>query len=128
MNGNRILLDTNAVVALLKGNSNILDISGRSGWIGISVITYLEFMAFPELSDYDISLFNTFLDRIEVIGLDLSNRDLLNKTIEYRRDFKFKLPDAIIVSTALVYSAGLVTADKQIKSVPGLEVIGFNIE
>ena len=40
-----IVLDTNAVIALLEDRSqSVLDILDRSDWAGISVITRLEFL------------------------------------------------------------------------------------
>jgi len=56
MNGNRYILDTNAIVALLKGNNNLLNIAHKAEWIGISVVSYLEFLAFPDLSQQDKQL------------------------------------------------------------------------
>jgi len=53
MNGNRYILDTNAVISLLKGNNFLLNIAENAEWVGISIISYIEFLAFPELSDED---------------------------------------------------------------------------
>ncbi len=43
MNG-RYLLDTNAVVALLKGHPDLLRLLSAATWVGISVVTELEFL------------------------------------------------------------------------------------
>lgn len=56
MNGNRYILDTNAIVALLKGNSDLISLTGTALWIGISIISSIEFLAFPDLSEDDKSL------------------------------------------------------------------------
>ncbi len=50
MNGNRYLLDTNAIVALLQGHRLLTTELQKSEWIGISVISQLEFLAFQSLS------------------------------------------------------------------------------
>ena len=47
MSGRNFILDTNAIVALLKGDSGIANILFDAEWIGISIISYLEFLAFP---------------------------------------------------------------------------------
>ncbi len=53
MNGNRYLLDTNAIVALLQGNPQITRLLQNADWIGISVISQIEFLAFSGLSQAD---------------------------------------------------------------------------
>jgi tRNA(fMet)-specific endonuclease VapC len=53
MNGNRYLLDTNAIVALLQGNSQLIQLLQNADWIGISVISQIEFLAFSGLSQGD---------------------------------------------------------------------------
>ncbi len=68
MNG-RFLLDTNAVVALLNGNQTIAQILQSATWVGISIITELEFLAFSGLSSEDEVLFERFKNRVEVIDL-----------------------------------------------------------
>jgi len=96
MNGNKFILDTNAIVALLKGNPEILKLTETAEWIAISIISYLEFLAFPDLTDTDKTLFNNFIQRIEIIGIEKTNRELLNRIIEFRMKYKIKLPDSII--------------------------------
>ncbi len=57
MSGNRYLLDTNAIVALLQGNSQLIQLLHNAGWVGISVISQIEFLAFSGLSQEDRQLF-----------------------------------------------------------------------
>jgi len=97
MNGNRFVLDTNAIIGLLKGNSTLLGLSATAEWIGISIISYLEFLALPDLSDEDKSLFNEFIQRIDIIGIDITVQHLLDSIIRFRAEYRLKLPDAIIV-------------------------------
>jgi len=48
MSGNRrFLLDTNAIVSLLAGNSHLADLLESAEYVGISIVSYLEFLAFP---------------------------------------------------------------------------------
>ena len=68
MNGNRYLLDTNAIVALLQGNSQLIQLLQNADWIGISVISQIEFLAFSGLSQGDRQLFQQFLQRVAVVG------------------------------------------------------------
>ncbi|MFY7805843.1 MAG: hypothetical protein ACOVQ7_20735 [Limnoraphis robusta] len=41
MSGNRYLLDTNAIVALLQGTTQLVQLLRNADWIGISVISQI---------------------------------------------------------------------------------------
>jgi tRNA(fMet)-specific endonuclease VapC len=77
MSGKRFLLDTNAIIALLAGNIQVIELLRDADWIGISIISYLEFLAFSGLTDTDRDLFNQLIQRIDVIGLAVNNVTLL---------------------------------------------------
>ncbi|WP_225226050.1 hypothetical protein [Komarekiella delphini-convector] len=49
MNGNRYVLDTNAIVSLLQGSSQLIQLLQDADWIGVSVISQIEFLAFSGL-------------------------------------------------------------------------------
>ncbi|MEO1433476.1 MAG: hypothetical protein AAFV71_31340 [Cyanobacteria bacterium J06633_8] len=70
-------------------------------WMGISVISQIEFLAFSGLSKTERNLFGEFLKRVEVIYLATSNDLLIEQIIQIRLQYRVKLPDAIIASTAL---------------------------
>jgi tRNA(fMet)-specific endonuclease VapC len=123
MNGKRYLLDTNAVISLLSGNKALAERLEQADWIGISIISQLEFLVFPKLSKEDEGLFDAFAARVEVVGLTDSQRELLSRIIELRRTHKLKLPDAIIAGTALYYEATLITGDGHFNAVPNLNVL-----
>lgn len=53
MNGKRYLLDTNAVVALLRGHGPLLELLRDAEWVGVSVISQIEFLAFAGLGEPD---------------------------------------------------------------------------
>ena len=57
MSGKRFILDTNAIVSLLKGNKSLVDSVEHAEWVGISIISKIEFLAFPDLSEPDARLF-----------------------------------------------------------------------
>ncbi|MBS3966906.1 MAG: type II toxin-antitoxin system VapC family toxin [Truepera sp.] len=123
MNGERYLLDTSAVISLLAGNKTLAERLERADWIGLSIITQLEFLVFPELTEADKSLFEAFAARVEVVGLTTSQKELLSYIIELRGARMLKLPDAIIAGTARHYRATLVTEDRHFSGVPGLDVL-----
>jgi tRNA(fMet)-specific endonuclease VapC len=125
MSGERYLLDTNAIVALLQGNPSLLQLLGNATWIGISVISQIESLAFSGLSPVDRQLFQQFLQRVEVVGLVAIDTGLIEKIIEVRQRDRLKLPDATIAAMAIQNSANLVTADRAFAKVAQLTVLGW---
>lgn len=125
MNGNRYLLDTNAIIYLLKGNVRILKKLKYAEWVGVSIISYIEFMAFPELSKHDQELFNAFIDRVKICDLTYHGKSLINWIFELRKKYRLPLPDIIIMATALNNDATFITADKELFKVK--EVNFFNV-
>ncbi|MBF2014802.1 MAG: type II toxin-antitoxin system VapC family toxin [Rivularia sp. T60_A2020_040] len=125
MNGKRYLLDTNAIVALLRGSTTLVTLLQNADWVGISIISQIEFLAFSGLSKDDYQLFEEFLKRVEVIDLLASNNLLIDVIIQIRLQYRIKLPDAIIASTALQAGANLVTADQELTKVTSLTVVNW---
>ena len=124
MNG-RFLLDTNAVVGLLKGNASLIQTLQAATWVGISFITELEFLSFPGLCATDESLFQQFKSRVEVIDLQSSDDKLLTRIIEIRRSGKVKLPDAIIAAMTIESNATLLSQDVDFSRIALLSVQSF---
>jgi tRNA(fMet)-specific endonuclease VapC len=58
MNGKRLLLDTNVVISLLRGDAEIVKFIKNADWIGISILSVLEYRSFINLCERDILLFN----------------------------------------------------------------------
>ncbi|GAA6615179.1 type II toxin-antitoxin system VapC family toxin [Scytonema sp. NUACC26] len=125
MSGSRYVLDTNAVVALLQGNSQLIQLLQNAYWIAVSVISQIEFLAFPGLSQNDSQLFQQFLQRVEIVGLVASDAVLIEKIIKIRQQYRLKLPDAVIAATVFHNSASLVTTDREFAKVTMLTVINW---
>jgi len=125
MSGNRYMLDTNAIVALLQGSSQLIQLLQNADWIGVSIISQIEFLAFSGLSQEDRRLFGQFLQRVEIVGLVASDVVLIEKIVEIRQQYRLKLPDAVIAAMAIQNSASLVTADQEFAKVTILTVINW---
>lgn len=110
----RLLLDTNAIVALLQGHQGLLVRVQAASWVGISIVNQIEFLSFAGLSDADRALFEAFAARVDVIGLSRTDRALLTKVMSLRAQRSVKLPDAIVMASANVSGAVLVTRDDQL--------------
>jgi len=104
--GERYLLDTNAVLDFIN---QTLPSSGSS-FIGeildsdpiISVVSKIELLGFTDVS----TEVKTFVDFANVIPLV---DKVVIATIDLRKKYKIKLPDAIIAATAIGYNLTLVT-------------------
>ena len=125
MSGNRYLLDTNAIIALLQKDPSLIKLLQNAEWIGISVISQLEFLVFTGLTEADKQLFQQFLQRVEVIDLSSQNSSLIERIILVRQQYRLKLPDAIIAAMAIQHLAKLVTRDIQLNRVAELTVVDW---
>lgn len=123
MSGKAYLLDTNAVIALLRGHKGLVRTLGKAQWVGISVITLLEFLSFRGLSDEDKALIEQFKNRVHLIDLESADTAMVNDIVTLRRTANLKLPDAIIAAAALRNSATLITEDQDFQSVKNLAVL-----
>ena len=57
------MLDTNAIVALLQGNAQLIQLLQNADWAGISVISQIEFLVFSGLTQDDRQHFQQFLQQ-----------------------------------------------------------------
>ena len=112
----RFVLDTNVVIYLQKGDLNE---SLPPAFYSISIITEMELLSYPMLSDEDINWLHRFIGAVEVIGLTKEVKEL---AIELRRSHRLRLPDAIVAASALVYDAVLLSNDQQLSRVSGLKL------
>jgi len=110
----RYMLDTNAVIYLLSGR---IRMPLPEGQYSASIITEIELLSFSGLTQEDEQKIQNLLLAIDRIYLTDSVRD---ETIRLRRKTKFKLPDAIIVASALIHDAILLTNDKDFSTIDGL--------
>lgn len=114
MLGKRFLLDTNALIALLKGNQSLLDLTSSAEWVGISVISILEFSSFSGMTSPDLDLLREFEAAVAVVDLAHTDQALIQLIAQTRLRTKLKLPDAIILASAALHEATLVTNDAQL--------------
>jgi tRNA(fMet)-specific endonuclease VapC len=126
MSGERYLLDTNAVVALLRGDRSLHYRLQNAQWVGISILSQIEFLAFPNLSQEDRQGFQRFSERVDVVGLDPAEPALIETIIDLRQQYRIKLPDAIIAATAVARGSTLITDDDRHRKLPPVKSIGVS--
>lgn len=120
----RYVLDTNALVSLLAGNRELSAQLQGAEYVGISIISYLEFLAFDGLSDNDRACFTSFCNRVDIVSLSHDDSKLMKLALELRSGYRLKLPDAIIGATARSRNALLITNDSHFSGIPLLSVQG----
>ncbi len=114
MPGKRYLLDTNALVALLQGHQGLLTLTQEVEWLGVSVINVLEFLGFDGLGNSDRDLLAAFVARIHTVDLRHSDQALMQRIADVRKRKAVKLPDAIVLASAVLHNATLLTNDSQL--------------
>lgn len=123
MSGNKIFVDTNILLYFLKGDREVIEmLTGRE--IVISFITELELLAFPKISPNSEKIILGMLSNCTIIDID---KEIKTLCIELRKNFKLKLPDALIAATSLKLNLPLITADQEFGKVDLLEVILYKI-
>lgn len=114
--GLTVLLDTNIVLyhladQLLRGLS--------PGNFAVSVITEIELLSFPNLKLQEESNIRQFLTDVTVIPL---SRSIVERAISLRKTHRLKLPDAIILATAVVKGFEFLSNDRQFAQIPEIRV------
>jgi len=122
MIGNKIVLDTNALIFFFQGDSEISNLV-KNNHVIISVISVIEYLSFKKLTSEEESLFKEFCDKIEVVNLSvLENKKLIYESIEISKLYNLKIADSIIAATAVLTNATLVTADKEFHKATNLSL------
>lgn len=115
LNLKKYLLDTNAIIYALNEGFRF-----PKGEYLISIISEIELLSYSGLTSAEEQVLKNAIKNF--ITIDLNNK-VKNKTIDIRKKTKLKLPDSIIVSSAIEYNAVLITSDKQLLNLDLLTVI-----
>ncbi len=121
VSGSNLLLDTNAFIHFFEGRQRITDLITEANTIYYSPISEIELLSASHLSATQIGQIKQFLsmcDRVEI------SPDVVAHTIQIRRLYNQKIPDAIIAASAVVVNSPLVTADADFQKVESLQLIG----
>jgi PIN domain. len=91
----------------------------------ISIITEIELLSYPLLSSESEAEIHDFLADVTVIDL---SQEIKQATINLRRQYRFKLPDAVIVATARHLDAELLTNDLKLSKTAGVSVRALQLK
>lgn len=121
MNGEKLFVDTNILIYLLQGDSEISEIlNGKD--IVISFITELELLSFPKLKESETKSIRELISECKVLGI---NQKIKESTVTFRSNYGLKLPDAIIAASAEYFNIPLFTADTALEKVNELNIVLF---
>ncbi len=123
MSGKEILVDTNIILYLLKGNDTLQEmLQGKT--IHLSFITELELIGFKLLTVTEEKQIQTLLNESVIIPL---NKEIRKSYVMIRKNYHLKLADAVIAATAIACNLPFITADKQFKTVDELSLVAYEI-
>lgn len=112
------IADTNFLVYIHEGNPNAKPFLNYN--FGISFISEVELLGFKGIKKTEEIKLKELISDTFTIDWNLKIKE---QTIELRKKYSIKLPDAIIASTSLVYGLPLVTADKGFSKIDELDLI-----
>jgi len=121
MNGSKIFLDTNIILYLLNGDTTIAELLHQKQ-LFVSVITELELLAYKGITDKEEKVIKEFLSECKIMTI---NSEIKIETIGIRKVYNIKLPDSIIIATALYLDLPLITSDVKFKKVKNLNLISY---
>ncbi|MCK9419832.1 MAG: type II toxin-antitoxin system VapC family toxin [Nitrospirae bacterium] len=107
MNGNKFLLDTN--ILLYIAGKRIDTTSLPQGEFFISFVTELEILSYPSRTTQEEIRLRKLLAEMPVID---ATREIKDSAIALRKQYRLKLPDALIAATAQTLNATPITNDK----------------
>ena len=118
------LLDTNILIyhfadTIPKKEVNKIEEIFRTSF-NISILTKIEFLGWEKHTEEGFEKAEEFIGFANVISI---TDEIVDLTIDIRRQSKIKLPDAVIAATALNNNLILVTRnDNDFKDIKGLEI------
>lgn len=113
-----VVFDTNAFIYFIEGDLRLSEYSNST--IYISEFTEMELKGRFGISNQELQHLNEILSDFIILPF---NNEIKERAISIRHKNRLKLPDALIVSTAMWIELPFVTADKDFKNVENLNLI-----
>ncbi|AFZ01354.1 PilT protein domain protein [Calothrix sp. PCC 6303] len=119
----KYLFDSNILIYHLRGSLNQrgsdLILEGLTGEGAYSIISKIELLGFNQTpaEEQQARLFLSGLQELELTS------DIAEQTIQLRKNYKIKLPDAAIAATAIIHQLTLITRNTS----DFLRIAGLNI-
>lgn len=121
MSGRKLFLDTNIILYLLNGDETLAELLYMKQ-LYISVITEIELLGFNGINTEDEKIIKEFILQCKVINI---NEKIKDETIRLRKKYHTKIPDCLIIATALYLDLPLISSDSGFKKVDELFLIQY---
>ncbi|MBF9223195.1 type II toxin-antitoxin system VapC family toxin [Hymenobacter ruricola] len=118
MSGVDFCADTNFAVYHLGGHRCVRPYLAAA--LAVSVVTELELLSKPGMPTAEVAAAELYLETCEIIDLTAPVKAAV---IGLRRQYRLKLPDAIVAATAQWLGVPLLTADKGFVRIADLDVV-----
>ena len=106
----QFLLDSNTVIHYINSSLPEKSLEELDNIVtnncNISVITQIEILGWQPLNPLDSAIYEAFVNNSNIIKL---SDTIVTMTINLRKQYKMKLPDAIIADTAIVENLTLIS-------------------
>jgi len=120
VSGNKILLDTNAFIYFFEGKQRITNLVVNTPEIYFSAISEIELLSSNHLTQSEADEIKNFLALCHRVELTSA---IIEQAIMIRRQYNFKIPDAIIAASAIYLEMPLVSADTHFRKAVALTLI-----
>jgi predicted nucleic acid-binding protein len=121
MSGNNLLLDSNIVLYLLKGEQTLVPLLEEKQ-LYVSFITQLETLGYKGITKEEQAKITNFLNECVIVDI---NAVIKNFTIVLRQKYGLKLPDSIIMATSLYLNIPLITSDIEFKKIEEIDLLFY---
>ena len=120
----KVVLDTNILIEILKGDNNTLAKVRSFENIAISSISVME-LYYGALNKAEVNKLEKFISLFHIIELNEEISMTSTKLIKtYAKSHNLDIPDSLIALTALVYGYGLFTYNlKDFKYISGISLV-----
>ena len=119
MSGSSLFVDTNILLYLLSGDETVAEMLDGMH-IVISFVTELELLGYKDLAESDMNIIQELIKEATVLDI---NPEIKRLVVLLRKKYKIKLPDAIVVASAIYANLPLVTADKRLSLINELSLL-----
>ena len=118
----QVILDSNIIIYLSQKKLSIDEVFEDNKDYCISLVTYMEILSYNFPSKKEEEFVRKLLSLFKIIDI---TKTIAKEVISLKKKRKIKLPDAIIVATAIVKNAVLYTNDKQLHNIENLDIRYF---
>ena len=109
----KVILDTNILIEILKGNQKTIQIVKQFDRLFISAITVME-IYFGALNKQELKKLKQFVSSFDVISLNENISNIATNLIyKYIKSHTLDIPDALIASTSIFINTPLFTYNKK---------------